>query len=120
MWLEAITVRTPELGDLERQIPVLVQQLTADSPEVEVAAYVRCPANHDLSFHLIREEGSGEVTSQGLHLAEALRAYGTVDHTIWQRVSPHLSGPSSFHTKTSRQVLPIEAEPQDPSCDPTT
>ena len=100
MWLEAITVRTPELGELEHQVPVLLQQLTAASSETEVSAYVRCPAKSDLSFHMIRAEGSGEASSQGLHLAEALRAYGTVDHSVWQLITPRPIGSQSFHTKT--------------------
>ena len=98
MWLEAITVRTPELGELEDQIPVLLQQLTAASSETEVSAYVRCPAKSDLSFHLIRGEASGDPSPQGLQLAEALRTYGTVDHSIWQGVVV------SQHESTSREL----------------
>ena len=86
MWLEAITVRTATLDDLEQQIPSLLQQLSVDSPEVEVSAYTRYPTNRDLSLHLIHNDETSNPTSQGVRLADALRTYGSVDHSIWQSI----------------------------------
>ena len=86
MWLEAITVRTATLEDLEQQIPSLLQQLSVDSPDVEVNAYTRYPTNRDLSFHLLRSDETSNPTSEGVRLADALRAYGSVDHSIWQSI----------------------------------
>ena len=88
MWLESITVRTPALSRLSRDVPVLLQQLLTEATGAEVTVFVRRPANSDLSFHLIRSEGPAEVSSAGLHQAEGLRAFGTVDHSIWRAFDP--------------------------------
>ena len=86
MWLEAITVRTATLDDLEQQIPTLLRQLSVDSPDVEVNAYTRYPTNRDLSLHLIHSDETSNPTSEGVRLADALRTYGSVDHSIWQSI----------------------------------
>lgn len=87
MWLEAITVRTATLKELEQQIPSLLRQLSADSPDIEVNAYTRYPTNSDLSLHLIHSDSTLNPTYHGIRLADALRAYGSVDHSIWQSIS---------------------------------
>ncbi|MEM7346869.1 MAG: hypothetical protein AAF485_21735 [Chloroflexota bacterium] len=91
MWLETITVRTATLGELEQQIPSLLTQLSEDAPHIQVNAYTRYPTNSDLSFHLIHRHAPLKPTSEGVRLADALRAYGSVDHSTWKAVRPSLN-----------------------------
>lgn len=86
MWLEAITVRTANLGTLECQVPGLLRQLSRHAPDVETKAYIRYPTNSDLSFHLIHQQQLSHPSPEGVRLADALRAYGSVDHSTWKAV----------------------------------
>ena len=83
MWLETITVRTATVGDLEDQVPHLLRQLAAAASATQINAYTRYPTNRDLSFHLIHERSPAEPTVEGIRLADSLRAYGSVAHSIW-------------------------------------
>ena len=88
MWLETITVRTANLDTLAHQLPALLQQFSSHAPDINVSAYIRYPTNSDLSFHLIHRQIPVKPSSEGVRLADALRSYGSVDHSTWKAVSP--------------------------------
>jgi|GEM_PF-1022613 len=87
MWLETITVRTPELGLLETQLPQLLEQLSKEASELSLAVYTRYPTNSDLSVHLVHASPQLQTSDHGLRLAAALSSFGTVDHALWQSVN---------------------------------
>jgi len=88
MWLETITLRTSSSlrGKLERE---LVSTLSGNTEIVReaiaVSVYVRDGSTTDLSVHYRHTEQVPVAGSRcGCRLAETLRAYGIVDHAVWQ------------------------------------
>ena len=86
MWLESITVRTADLEAVQESLSELLAQLSCTTPSFGVHVLVRYPASSDLSLHLHHEYPPLESSVLGLRLAEALRAFGTVDHALWQHI----------------------------------
>ncbi|MEM1230885.1 MAG: hypothetical protein AAGI15_10130 [Pseudomonadota bacterium] len=86
MWLETITVRTPDLQRLEAHLPPLLEQLSKEAPGLLLAVYSRHPTNSDLSLHLGHGGPQRESSDQGLRLAAALSRFGTVDHALWRSI----------------------------------
>lgn len=86
MWLETITVRTPAVTSLEQHLEALLDQLAATAPQLYAAVYSRHPSNTDLSFHLLHTAPPVAPSTHGLRLADALRAFGSVDHAAWKQV----------------------------------
>lgn len=83
MWLEAITVRTPDLNELENEMAGLIAQLANYSFKFAVSVFRRLPGNSDLSIHLYHRQAPAKPSPEGLFVADALRDFGTVDHAIW-------------------------------------
>ena len=86
MWLETITIRTPELERLEALLPQVLEQLSNEAPDLSISVYRRYPANSDLSLHLSHASPQIQNSDHGLRLAAALSSFGTIDHALWQSV----------------------------------
>ena len=97
MWLETITVRTPELRRLETQLPRLLEQLSIEAPELSLAVYTRYPTNSDLSLHLAHAAPPVRTSDHGLRMASALSSFGTVDHALWQSVDTATTSGENNH-----------------------
>ena len=84
MWLEVITLRTPEIGNVEAQVAGVIRSLSLEAPELGTAVYRRAPTETDLAVHLRHRTSSVEYSAPGERLAAAFRAFGTVDHSLWR------------------------------------
>lgn len=84
MWLEIITLRTPEIGNVEAQIAGVIGSLALEAPQIATAVYRRAPTETDLAVHLRHRTSSVEYSAPGERLAAAFRAFGTVDHSLWR------------------------------------
>ena len=91
-WVEIVRLRS-----LERDISL--KELWQEPAEghgrkglVEVRAYRHAALETDQSFHLLwMSEGSACTESDlGLRLAEALRSFGLVDHSLWIEEEGHV------------------------------
>ena len=85
-WLEIIKLRSAgiEEGLLEEFLRSLVT--SGQSRELaEIKTYRHAALENDLSVHLHWESDRPEQngTSLGLRLAQTLREFGLVDHSIW-------------------------------------
>ena len=101
MWLETITVRTPQLPLLEAALSELIDGLERLSPAPSVATYRRDPPMSDLSVHLQWAADSKYSRHCGIQLAAALGEFGTVDHAVWQSLS---TTPTERFTPVSQQT----------------
>ena len=72
-------------GDLT---DVIGASLAAESEEGAVTVYQRVGLETDLAVHVLHGSSSGGegMSPLGLRLASALRAYGLVEHTLWEAV----------------------------------
>jgi len=84
-WLEVIKLRSA------RKDPELLKELLASIDEfsqsglVEMKTYHHTALETDLSVHLHWQSEKLEQNGStiGLHLAQALREFGLIDHSIW-------------------------------------
>lgn len=84
--LEIIHLRSSEsaLEGLRDRIAASVDGVSGSAEVVRI--YRREGFDTDLAVHIQRREASGDAArgALGLLLAEALRAYGSVSHTVWR------------------------------------
>ncbi len=88
MWLETLTVRTSAGLELEKALPALIEQLCEVAPKLRVRAYSRSPIRSDITLHLLHGETPVSRSPHAIRLAEALRTYGPVDHSVWDAIDP--------------------------------
>ncbi len=85
--LEIIHLRSSgePLESLGRRIR---ESLGAGGEQAEVTLYRRPGLETDVAVHIRHPEASdrAEPNRLGLQLASALRAYGLVEHTLWQEL----------------------------------
>ncbi len=84
MWLEIITLRTPELGSVEAQVAGAMRSLALEAPQIRTAVYRRAPTDTDLAVHLRHRTSLTEFSAPGERLAAAFRSFGTVNHSLWR------------------------------------
>ena len=84
-WLEIIKLRSPgkDSGLLE-ELLLSIDKL-GQSGLVEMNTYHHAALETDLSVHLHWESGRPEQNGSalGLRLAQALKEFGLIDHSIW-------------------------------------
>ena len=84
-WLEVIKLRSAgkDSGLLEEFL--MSKDKFDESRLVEMKTYHHAALGSDLSIHLHWESEQPEQngSSLGLHLAQALKEFGLVDHSIW-------------------------------------
>jgi hypothetical protein len=84
-WLEVIKVRSAAMGpaSLDELLMAVVQ--SAPSERAEIKIYRHAFLDTDLSVHLFwtsdRPEQNGSAL--GIRLAQALKDFGLVDHSVW-------------------------------------
>ena len=85
-WLEIIKVRSAgvEESSLEEFLRSLVKS-GGSRESVQIKTYRHAALGNDVSVHLHWEsQGPAQNGSAlGLHLAQALREFGLIDHSIW-------------------------------------
>ena len=84
IWLEIITLRTPQLRSVEAQVAGAMRSLAVEAPQIRTAVYRRAPTAMDLAVHLRHRTPYAEFSAPGERLAAAFRAFGTVDHALWR------------------------------------
>lgn len=57
--------------------------IAAEDCLMEVRIYRHATLTTDLAVHLLSGNGGACASDLGLHLAEALREHGMVEHTVW-------------------------------------
>jgi hypothetical protein len=84
--LEIIHLRTA--GRASADLAVQVRE--AIGPEIDgpgvVAIYRRCGLDTDVAIHIKDRGETGGPSLLGLHLAEALGAFGLVEHSVWEEL----------------------------------
>jgi hypothetical protein len=84
-WLEVIRLRSAGKGSALLDELLMSMTQTGQSGLVEIKTYRHAALNTDLSLHLYwksdRPEQNGSAL--GLRLAQALKEFGLVDHSIW-------------------------------------
>jgi hypothetical protein len=85
-WLEVIKLRAA--GNGEELLDELFRQMNnagQDRGLVEIKTYRHAALETDLSLHLHWESERPEQTGSilGLRLAQALKEFGLIDHSIW-------------------------------------
>lgn len=86
-WLEIIELRS--VGKHQAQVEKGLADLTAGAgPEINV--YRSLTVNTDWSIHLHYESDRDDIreSSLGLRMAEALREFGLIHHSVWVRECP--------------------------------
>ncbi|MGD0918389.1 MAG: hypothetical protein ABSB22_18215 [Thermodesulfobacteriota bacterium] len=84
-WLEVIKLRSAGKGSgLLEEFLLSINKLS-QSGLVEMKTYHHAALETDLSVHLLWESEQPEQngSSLGLRLAQALKEFGLVDHSIW-------------------------------------
>ncbi len=84
-WLEIIKLRSAgkDSGLLE-ELLLSIDRLS-QSGLAEMKTYHHAALETDLSVHLLWESGKPEQTGSalGLRLAQGLREFGLIDHSVW-------------------------------------
>jgi hypothetical protein len=84
-WLEVIKLRSAAKGSGVLKEFLLPTAEVAQRGLVEMKNYRHAALETDLSVHLHRESEGPEQTGSalGLRLAQALKEFGLVDHSVW-------------------------------------
>lgn len=89
-WYEVIHVR---LNNREYKRPIsiftqLLKEIRVKESCHQVRLFRRAQVDSDICLHLLHETNNVEVTGSvvGTRIAEALRAFGMVNHTVWKPV----------------------------------
>ncbi len=92
-WLEVIKLRAAGKGERLLEKFVLSVDEASKNGLVEMKTYYHAALETDLSLHLYWEsEKLGQSGSAfGLRLAQSLKDFGLVDHSIWIERSVHAS-----------------------------
>jgi hypothetical protein len=84
-WLEVIKLRSAGKGSVPLDELVISMSKVAQSGLVEMKTYRHAALETDFSLHLYweceRMEQNGSAL--GLRLAQALKEFGLVDHSVW-------------------------------------
>jgi len=85
-WLEIIKLRTA--GNRDALLDEFLRSLVESGKSrelVEMKTYHHAALENDVSVHLHWESDRPEQngTELGLHLAQALKEFGLIDHSIW-------------------------------------
>ena len=85
MWLEIITVRINTVAriELNTYLRECTAQINGDHLNINAFSFERTPSGLDVSIHLHHISKIDEASITGLKIADALRAFGPVDHAIW-------------------------------------
>ena len=84
-WLEVIKLRSAgKDSGLLKELLLSIERFSQDRL-VETKTYHHAALESDLSVHLYWESGRVEQNGSafGLHLAQALKEFGLVDHSVW-------------------------------------
>ncbi len=89
-WVEIISVRlsqnkdAPNVRDIYKSI---IRPIAGKGAPMDADLYVNSRVENDWSIHIFRDSTKfpAEKTKLGLSVAEAFRAFGLVNHSIWKR-----------------------------------
>lgn len=86
-WLEIIELRS--VGKHQAQVEQGLADLTAGA-NTQINVYRNLTVNTDWSIHLHRESNRDDIHKSplGLRMAEALREFGLVHHSVWVKECP--------------------------------
>lgn len=90
IWIEIISVRLSHgkdaqmVQDIFRNIP---RSGTGTRSSIDAALYVDMRVETDWSIHICRDSENmpAQKSDLGLFMAEALRSFGLVNHSVWKR-----------------------------------
>jgi hypothetical protein len=89
-WHEVIHLRVID-QEYERLIPIftqLLEEIREKENCLKVKLFKRAQIETDVCFHLLHESDNAEDTGSavGLRLADALKQFGMVNHTVWTQI----------------------------------
>ena len=89
-WHEVIHLRVID-QEYDRLISIFTQLLDEIHEKeryLKVKLFRRAQIETDVCFHLLHESNNAEVAGSpvGLRLAEALKPFGMVNHTVWTQI----------------------------------
>ena len=92
--LEIIHLRSVQRPprEIHQAIVESMRSIAESEPQVRLYAHLRVVG--DLSVHLVHESRDrlGQASHLGLRLAEALKEYGLVEHSVWGEITDIVEG----------------------------
>ncbi len=89
-WIEVIGVRSTgsNLEILESKLQRLLGEVEKDSQAHSIKIYRRMSIDSDLCVYLFHDSEKAEPSGSrlGLHLADELKAFGLVHHSVWAEI----------------------------------
>jgi hypothetical protein len=90
-WIELIALRSiyKDREMLEHQIQELTDEVNRETKSLEITLYKRTAVETDVGIHILHNSGKVEDNGSqlGLRLADALKEFGLVNHSIWIKMN---------------------------------